>query len=229
MQRMYALYCIVLFTALMMSTLNINLFVPGLRRRRHVASLFSRGFLHGSRIPFTVQGKERLPPVPCVVVAHHASYIDGIIAIAAVPPDFAFIIKKEMVRVPFANLLLRRLGSEFVERFNRHQGASDARRVLRVAATGQSLVFFPEGTFDKRRGIRKFLGGAFATAQRSNMPVVAVAIHGSRELLPPGGLMIYRRPICVEILAVLDAKDARQRSRELIAQAVGEPLASDEL
>ena len=41
--------------------------------------------------------------------------------------------------------------------------------------------------------------------------------------------MIYRRPICVEILAVLDAKDARQRSRELIAQAVGEPLASDEL
>ena len=73
------------------------------------------------------------------------------------------------------------------------------------------------------------MGGAFATAQRSNMPVVAVAIHGSRELLPPGGLMIYRRPIRVEILAVLDAKDARQQSRVLIAQAIGEPLASDEL
>jgi 1-acyl-sn-glycerol-3-phosphate acyltransferase len=164
-----------------------------------------------------------------VVVANHASYIDGIIAIAALPPDFAFVIKREMVRVPLAGLLLRRLGSEFVERFNRHQGASDARRVLRVAATGQSLVFFPEGTFDARRGIRKFMGGAFATAQRSNMPVVALAIHGTRELLPPGGLMIYRRPIRVEILAVLDAKDARQRSRELIAQAVGEPLASDGL
>ncbi len=226
---MYALYCIVLFTVLVTTTLIVNLFVPGRRRRRHVAGAFSRGFLYGSRIPFTVHGRERLPPVPCVVVANHASYIDGIIAIAALPPDFAFVIKKEMVRVPLASLFLRRLGSEFVERFNRHQGASDARRVLRVAATGQSLVFFPEGTFDERRGIRKFMGGAFTTAQRSNMPVVAVAIHGSRELLPPGGLMIYRRPIRVEILAVLDAKDARRQSRELIAQAIGEPLASDEL
>jgi len=55
--------------------------------------------------------------------------------------------------------------------------------------------------------------------------VVAAAIHGTREMLPPGGLMFYRRPIRFEILAILDAAGARQRSRELIAQAVGEPLA----
>jgi 1-acyl-sn-glycerol-3-phosphate acyltransferase len=134
-----------------------------------------------------------------------------------------------MGRVPLAGMLLRRLGSEFVERFNRHQGASDARRVLRVAATGQSLVFFPEGTFDALRAVRKFHGGAFATAERSNMPVVAVAIHGTRDLLPAGGLMVYRRPIRFEILAVLEPRGARQRSRELIAQALGEPLASDGL
>jgi 1-acyl-sn-glycerol-3-phosphate acyltransferase len=158
------------------------------------------------------------------VVANHASYIDGVIAIAALPPDFAFVIKKEMVRVPLAGLLLRGLGSEFVERFDRHKGASDARRVLRVAATGQSLVFFPEGTFDERRQIGKFMGGAFAIAQRSAMPVVAMAIHGTRDLLPPGGAMIYRRPVRVEILAVLDTPDARQQSRELIATAVGDPL-----
>jgi len=160
-----------------------------------------------------------------VVVANHASYIDGIIAIAALPPDFAFVIKKEMVRVPLASLLLRRLGSEFVERFDRHKGASDTRRVLKLAASGQSLVFFPEGTFDERRHIGKFMGGAFATAARARMPVVAAAIHGTRELLPPGGLMFYRRPVRFEILAVLDAADSRQRSRELIAHAVGEPLA----
>ncbi len=218
-----------MFTVLVVTTLVINLFAPGLRRRRRVAAAFSRVFLAASRIPVTVLGKDRLPNGPCVVVANHASYIDGIIAIAALPPDFAFVIKKEMVRVPLAGLLLRRLGSEFVERFNRHQGAADARRVSRVAAMGQSLVFFPEGTFDERRGIRKFMGGAFAAAQRSNLPVVAVAIHGTRALLPPGGLMIYRGPIRVEILAVLDAREARHRSRELIAHALGEPLASDGL
>jgi hypothetical protein len=38
-------------------------------------------------------------------------------------------------------------------------------------------------------------------------------------------LTVYRRPIRVEILEVLAAGEARQRSRELIARAVGEPLA----
>lgn len=214
-----------LFFLLGMTTLTINLFLPSLRQRRAVAGAFSRAFLRGAGIPFTVRGIEKLPQVPCVVVANHASYIDGIIAVAALPPDFAFVIKKEMVNVPIASLLLRRLGSEFVERSNRHEGAADARRVLRLAATGQSLVFFPEGTFDERRQIGKFIGGAFTIAERSSMPVVAVAMHGTRDVLPPGGLMIYRRPIRVEVLETLDASGARLRSRELIAQAVGEPLA----
>jgi 1-acyl-sn-glycerol-3-phosphate acyltransferase len=225
LQRLYAVYCIALFVALGMTLLIVNLFVPGLRQRRRTAGIFSRVFLRGARIPLTVQGIERLPQAPCVVVANHASYIDGVVAVAALPPDFAFVIKKEMVRVPLAGLLLRRLGSEFVERFNRHKGASDARRVLRLAATGQSLVFFPEGTFDGRPQIGKFLGGAFAIAERSEMPVVAVAIHGTREVLPPGGLMVYPRPIRFEILTTLEAKGARQSSRELIARTVGEPLA----
>jgi 1-acyl-sn-glycerol-3-phosphate acyltransferase len=223
------MYCILLFTTLAVTTLAVNLLVPGLRRRRRVAGAFSRGFLRAARIPFTVERRDLLPRVPCVVVANHASYADGVFATAVLPPDFAFVIKREMGRVPLAGMLLRRLGSEFVERFNRHQGASDARRVLRVAATGQSLVFFPEGTFDALRAVRKFHGGAFATAERSNMPVVAVAIHGTRDLLPAGGLMVYRRPIRFEILAVLEPRGARQRSRELIAQALGEPLASDGL
>ena len=208
-----------------MVTLGLTLMLPGLRRRRRVAGAFSRGFLHAAGVPFTIQGGDLLPRAPCVVVANHASYIDGIVAIAALPPDFAFVIKREMVRVPLANLLLRRLGSEFVERFDRHKGASDARRMLRLAATGQSLVFFPEGTFDEHRRIGKFMGGAFAMAARSKMPVVAVAIHGTRDLFPPGGFNFHRRPVRFEILAILPAEGSRQRSRELIAAALGEPLA----
>jgi 1-acyl-sn-glycerol-3-phosphate acyltransferase len=224
-QSLYTAYCVVVFTALGLTVLAVNLFLPSLRWRRLVAGVFSRTFLRAARIPFTVEGLDLLPQVPCVVVANHASYIDGLVAAAALPPDFAFVIKKEMVRVPLAGLLLRGLGSQFVERFNRHKGGVDARRVLKLAATGQSLVFFPEGTFNEIRQIGKFLGGAFTTAERSDMPVVAVAIHGTRAVLPPGRLGIRRSAIRVEILEVLTAGDAKQRSRELIARAVGEPLA----
>ena len=221
----YVVYCLVSFTVLGLTVLAINLFLPNLRHRRVVAGTVGRLFLRLAAIPFTVEGLERLPKTPCVVVANHASYIDAIAIVAALPPDFAFVIKKEMVRVPLAGLLLRRLGSQFVERFDRHKGATDARRVLRLAATGQSLMFFPEGTFDETRQIGKFLGGAFTTAARAEMPVVAVAIHGTRSVMPPGGLSLYRRPIRVEILAVLPAAEARLKSRELIANSVGDPLA----
>jgi 1-acyl-sn-glycerol-3-phosphate acyltransferase len=222
---LYAAYCLVLFTVLGLTVLVINLFLPNLRRRRLIAGRASRAFFRASGIPFSVEGLDRLPKVPCVVVANHSSYIDGLVAAAALPPDFAFVIKKEMVRVPLASLLLRRLGSQFVERFDRHKGGVDARRVSKLAATGQSLVFFPEGTFNEIRQIGRFLGGAFATAARSDMPVVVAAIHGTRAVLPSGSVMIRRLPIRVEILEVLSAGDARQRSRELIARAVGEPLA----
>jgi 1-acyl-sn-glycerol-3-phosphate acyltransferase len=215
----------VLFLVMGVMVLVLGLFLPSLRRRRQVAGAFSRGFFHAVGIPLRVHGIEQLPRTPCVLVANHASYIDGIVAVAALPPDFAFVIKKEMGRVPLASLLLRRLGSAFVDRFDRHKGASDARRVWKLAATGQSLVFFPEGTFHAARQIGKFLGGAFATAERSGMQIVAAAIHGTREVLPTGSALIRRRPIRFEILGVLDPEGARQRSRELIAQAVGEPLA----
>ena len=224
-QRSYTTYCGVLFLIIGMSTLIINLFVPSLMTRRRVAGTLSRLFFHAAGISLRVEGMERLPRDPCVVVVNHASYIDGVVAIAALPPTFAFVIKKEMSQVPLAGLMLRRLGSEFVERFDRHKGATDARRVLRTAASGQSLVFFPEGTFDRTRQIGRFLGGAFTTAARSGMPVVAAAIHGSREVLAPGGALLARKPIRFEILAVLEAENARLRSRELIAAAVGEPLA----
>ena len=221
----YVAYCLVTFTALGLTLLAINMFLPNLRQRRVVAGTIGRAFLRLAGIPFTVQGLDRLPKTPCVVVANHASYIDAIAIVAALPPDFAFVIKKEMVSVPLAGLLLRRLGSQFVERFDRHKGASDARRVLKLAAKGQSLMFFPEGTFDESRQIGKFLGGAFTIAARAQMPVVAVAIHGTRAVMPPGSGWIRRRPIRVEVLSVLPADEARVKSRELIATAVGEPLA----
>ena len=222
---LYSLYCAALFTALGLSVLVINLFVRGDRARRRVAGAYARAFLRSARIPLVVEGVERLPREPCVVVANHASYLDGIVAIAALPPEFAFVIKREMIRVPLAGLLLRRLGSEFVERFDRRRGANDARRVVKRAARGQSLVFFPEGTFSEAPRIGRFLRGAFATAARAGMPVVAVAIHGTRDVLPSGSALINRRPIKVEVLAVLRGEDTRERSRELIAGAVGEPLA----
>src|SRR5262249_3094290 len=152
----YGIYALVAFLVMSWCAFLATLVVPGVQRRRAIARAAARGFLWVAGMPLTVRSLERLPPGQCVVVSNHVSYIDGLAYTAALPPRFGFVIKREMSSVPVIGLFLRRLGSEFVERFNRQRGASDARRVLRNAISGHSLVFFPEGTFTKTPGLLKF-------------------------------------------------------------------------
>lgn len=182
--RVFGVWCIAVFVPMAVGTLALSLLAPTLPLRRRVASGGARAFFALAGIRFTVHGLERLPDGACVVVANHASYLDGVAMQAALPPRFAFVIKKEMVRVPLASLLLRRLGSEFVDRTNRHAGASDARRVLRRAGSGEAIGFFPEGTFTPEPGLARFHAGAFVTAARAGLPVVPAVILGTRNILP---------------------------------------------
>jgi 1-acyl-sn-glycerol-3-phosphate acyltransferase len=147
-----------------------------------------------------------------------------------------------MVKVPLAGLLLRRIGAEFVDRFNRHSGAMDARRLMRTASGGASLVFFPEGTFTGKPGLARFHGGAFTIAARAQMTVVPVVIRGARHVLR--GDSIWPRPgrVEIEVLAVIKPAEPdkhhepgalaitmRDQSRAHILLALGEPdLANDD-
>ena len=121
-RAVYGVYAITLFLVLGLFTLVLLLMVPGVRRRRGVARALSRVFLMLAGMRLFVKGVERLPHGQCVVVSNHASYLDGVVFTAALPARFSFVIKREMNGVPLAGLLLRRLGSHFVERFNRNRG-----------------------------------------------------------------------------------------------------------
>lgn len=228
----YGLYAIGAFLLLALCTLLATLCLPGVQRRRAAARAGARAFLWAAGMRLTVRCLERLPAGQCVVVSNHASYIDGVVFTAALPPRFGFVIKREMNSVPLAGLLLRRLGSEFVERFNRNRGAADARRVLRNAVGGNSLVFFPEGTFPQRPGLLKFHTGAFLTAARAGCPVVPATVKGTRVALSPGGALPRPGPIVVEILPAVTtsaesseiaASELRDLARESILRDLGEP------
>ena len=228
----YGIYAIAVFLVMALCALLATLLLPGVHRRRAAARAAARAFLWLAGMPLTVRSLERLPEGQCVVISNHASYIDGIVYTAALPPRFGFVIKREMNRIPLAGLLLRRLGSEFVERFNRNRGASDARRVLRNAVSGNSLVFFPEGTFTREPGLLKFHSGAFITAARAGCPVVPAIVRGTRVALSPKGGLPRPGRITVEILepvtatapdAEAAAMELHDRAREAILRELGEP------
>jgi len=135
-------------------------------------------------MPLTVRGLQHLPSGPCVLVSNHASYLDGVILMAALPRPYAFVAKRELQNQFVAGRFLQRLGTEFVERFDVKRSVEDANRMAEAVQQGKSLAVFPEGTFVARPGLLPFHLGAFLAAARAGVPVVPVAIRGSRTILP---------------------------------------------
>jgi 1-acyl-sn-glycerol-3-phosphate acyltransferase len=234
----YTLYAVAVFTILALAILVVLLVLPGLERRRRLVRAGARFALAcmGQRI--RLLHAERLPAGPCVVVVNHTSYLDGVVMTAALPARFGFVIKREMDAVPVANLLLRRIGAEFVDRGRTQRSARDARRLLKAAHGAVSMVFFPEGTFGAEPGLLRFHSGAFVFAVRAGLPLVPVALRGTRRALAPGGVLAWPARIDVDILdaiAPAPASDAdsavpalRETARAAILAHCGEPDRADD-
>ncbi len=120
---------------------------------------------------------------PVIVVVNHASYLDALILTAVLPARFAYVSKQELLRKPAAGIPLRRLDSAFVERFDSVRSVEDARGLEERARAGESLVFFPEGTFQIQPELLPFRLGAFVVAARTGTPIVPVTLTGTRTLL----------------------------------------------
>ncbi len=210
----------------------IAIALPGLQARRQAARLTARGLLALLGMRLTVIGLENLPAGGCIVAANHASYLDGIILTAALPPRFGFVIKREILTVPLVALLLRRLGSQFVERFDPKASHGDASRLLRSARNGSALGIFPEGTFQAQPGIQAFRLGAFLAAARGGLPLVPTGIRGSRHCLPsgtwhplPGTIEVHLgQPLQAEGSNRAAVRQLQETARLRIMALAGEPL-----
>jgi len=134
-------------------------------------------------MPLRVHGLENLPAGACVLVANHASYVDGIVLVASLARNFSFVAKRELRVRLIPRVYLQRLGAEFVERFDLQRGVADARRLAQAVQAGRALAFFPEGTFERIPGLSPFHMGAFVAAAEAGVPVVPVAIRGTRSIL----------------------------------------------
>jgi 1-acyl-sn-glycerol-3-phosphate acyltransferase len=233
LEIVYGMFVVLMFLAFTVLALLVVLVPIGVSGRRYIAHAVARAFFWSVGMPIRVKDAHNLPEGPCVIVANHASYLDGPVLKAALPARFCFVIKKEVSRVPVAGFVLRRIGSEFVDRFNRHAGGMDARRLLKAADGGQALAFFPEGTFLAHPGVGKFHTGAFAIAARAALPVVPIGIRGTRRILPSGRVLPRPGVIDIHVLPALgpfpDLESSeivvltREQSRARILDATGEP------
>ena len=205
--------------------------LPGLARRRAFARAVARTVARLAGIPIDLAGLDHLPAGPGLITPNHASYADGLLLTAALPPRFGYVVKSELERSPLTRILLSRLGAVFVERFEPGRGTAEAGKALAAVRAGDPLVIFPEGTFVRAPGLLPFRLGSFAVAAEAGVPVVPVALHGTRTLLRAGSWLPRRGRLKVEVLPPVqpqsegwtEAVRLRDEVRETILAATGEP------
>ena len=169
------------FRRVLRRILKVGLYLAGLR-----SSVFGKEHLHQFR------------GTP-IIVANHSSYIDSFVLLAVLDSDFRFVAKSELAKSRILRFLLDRLGTIYVERFEFGKSVHDMETLVQAAEDGQTLLIFPEGTFQRCAGLLQFHMGAFEIAARTQRPLIPIALNGTRRVLRDGSWKIRRGSIEVEI------------------------------
>lgn len=184
----FALWAWTAFLVVAVLGIAVVLLLPSIRACRAAAHLLARTLAAAIGVRIDVAGGERIPRDRAyVLVANHLSYIDAIVLAAVLPAHVGFVAKGEFRRQWLMRRVLEAVGAPFAERFDAAKGIEDTRTIEQVARRGESLVFFPEGTFASDPRLQTFRMGAFVIAAGNALPVVPVAILGTRSILPPDG------------------------------------------
>ena len=136
--------------------------------------------------------RQRVEPfVPRVYIPNHQSLTDMPQVLYLLPKANGTLIKKEAFQVPLLGWAFRAAGFMPVDR----SSPAAARRSLDAAVTalrgGQSFVIAPEGTRSRTGKLGAFKSGGFRLAIQAGTPVVPITVTGARDILPPGGKLIY--------------------------------------
>jgi 1-acyl-sn-glycerol-3-phosphate acyltransferase len=142
-------------------------------------------------ISFQVKGKKNIPQHgPFLIVSNHLSYADTPFLGLSFGRRVTFMAKEELFRNWFIGRIFRHLGGIPVHRG--HSNRDALRQAEQVLQKGQILAMFPEGTRSKDLILQSAFPGSALIAFRSKVPILPVAVGGTKEVLHLSCL--WRRP-----------------------------------
>jgi 1-acyl-sn-glycerol-3-phosphate acyltransferase len=210
-----------------------------------VSSLFDRrGYLaHGcarawswlilktTGVRVAVEGLGRITPGSTYIfVSNHQSIYDTPVIFASLPYQLRIIAKESLARFPVLGWHLKRGRHLFVDR--RHPDrAAILDRWRALVSEGLSLIIYAEGTRSADGRVTKFKAGSFLLALEAGLPIVPVAVIGTRRVMPKGrlrtepadvGLIIHDpiQPPVIDAPTVRDARRLAERVHDIVAETV---------
>ncbi|MCE9667590.1 1-acyl-sn-glycerol-3-phosphate acyltransferase [Myxococcus stipitatus] len=190
--------------------------------------VWARGVLSSAGVRHEAVGLEHIPAEGHVVfVCNHQSHYDAPVQLAYITKHTRYVAKAELFKIPVFGAAMRRAGNIPVERSG--SGGDRARMSEAVTALRErvSVLFYAEGTRSEDGRLRPFKKGAATLAIQAGVPVVPMAVSGTRLILPKGGravrwgqrvALVVGEPILTKDLTLDDRDALTRRLEDAVAQ-----------
>lgn len=215
-----------------------SLFDSSGRFQHGCARLWARLILFTSGVRVKLAGLENVEPDrACVFCSNHLSLMDTALVFAHVPVQFRILAKRYVFRIPFLGSHLRRSGHLPVDETNPRSALRSFELAAQHIRTGAPVILFPEGGRSPDGRLGEFKTGAALLAIKAGVPLVPLAIHGSRQVLPPGSIhirpatvrMSFAKAFSTEGLTYRDAERLTALARQKIGEMLDEQTADRHL
>jgi 1-acyl-sn-glycerol-3-phosphate acyltransferase len=151
------------------------------RQMQYAAAFWLDGALwlqrHILGLSFEIRGRDNLPAGSVIIAAKHQSAWETMV-FHRLLGDPAFVLKKELLWLPFIGWYMRKTGQIAIDRA---AGMQALRKIVesgrRVIAQGRSLVVFPEGHRQPPGRTGRYRSGVASLYAALSLPVVPIALN----------------------------------------------------
>lgn len=179
------------------------------------------------RVKVRLQGSEKFPDEPFVLVSNHLSNFDPIVVLCKIKRrKIAFISKASNFKIPVAGDYVRCAGFLAIDRENAMSALRTLKRAGEMMNREQMIMgIYPEGTRSKTGELLEFKEGAFLLAKRANAPIVVMTTKGTN--LISKRMLIKSTKVDLNVLEVIDRETVKELSLAELAAHVKETVAAD--
>lgn len=176
---------------------------------------WARAILWAAGVKVVLEGLENLQDdAPQIVVANHQSWFDVFTLAAELPVRYRFVAKKELGEIPVFGRAWKECGHISVDRGNREAAVEAMEGAFQnVREERLTMILFPEGTRSPDGKLQRFKKGAFVLAVQGQVPLVPVAVVGSRKVMAKGSKRVRSGTIVVRIGKPIPTKGTTIRDR----------------
>lgn len=161
-------------------------------------------------VQLQVTGEENLwSHRPAVFVFNHQSSLDVLALGSLLRRDFTGVAKKEAARDPRFAPIGALVDVVYIDRANSKQAREALAPVVERLRAGTSIAIAPEGTRTPTPRLRPFKKGAFHVAMQAGVPVVAVVLRNTGQLMWRGEAVIHPGTLQAAVLAPIPTRGWR--------------------